>query len=108
MKWEGVEKPIDFNLEMVLAEIVLTFCGKSPPQEIYLKTWNSEKKTENKSKAKGLINYIDFPFRPVGAVIEQHPVEKNEIKMWKKKNCFEWFHFFMFGKWEKNRSTKPT
>ena len=53
MKREGVEKPIDFNLEMVLAEIVLTFCGKSPPQEIYLKTWNSEKKTEKKLKAKG-------------------------------------------------------
>ena len=88
-----MEKPIDFNLEMVLAEIVLTLCGKSPPQEIYLKTWNSEKKTENKSKAKGLINYIDFPFGPVGAVIEQHPVE-NEIKMWKKKNCFEWFQFW--------------
>ena len=48
-----MEKPIDFNLEMVLAEIVLTFCGKSPPQEIYLKSWNSEKKTGNKSKAKG-------------------------------------------------------
>ena len=78
-----MEKPIDFNLEMVLAEIVLTFCGKSPPQEIYLKTCKSEKKTENKSKAKGLINYIDFPFGPVGAVIEQHPVE-NEIKIWKK------------------------
>ena len=87
-----MEKPIDFNLEMVLAEIVLTFCGKSPPQEIYLKSWNSQKKTENKSKAKGLVNYIDFPFGPVGAVIEQHPVEK-EIKIWKKKNCFEWFQF---------------
>ena len=88
-----MEKPIDFNLEMVLAEIVLTFCGKSPPQEIYLKTWNSEKKTENKSKAKGLINYIDFPFRPVGAVIEQHPVEKNEIKMWKKRIALNGFIF---------------
>ena len=75
-----MEKPIDFNLDMVLAEIVLTFCGKSPPHEIYLKTWNSEKKTENTLKAKGLINYIDFPFGPVGAVIKQHPVE-NEIKM---------------------------
>ena len=75
-----MEKPIDFNLDMVLAEIVLTFCGKSPPQEIYLKTCNSEKKTENKSKAKELENYIDFPFGPVGAVIEQHPVE-NDIKM---------------------------
>ena len=76
--------------------IVLTFCGKSPPHEIYLKTWNSEKKTENKLKAKGLINYIDFPFGPVGAVIKQHPVE-NKIKMWKMNvECF-----FMFGKWKK-------
>ena len=98
-----MEKPIDFNLEMVLAQIVLTFCGKSPPQEIYLKSWNSEKKTGNKSKAKGLINYIDFPFGPVGAVIEQHPVE-NEIKIWKKGIALNGFNFLIFGKCEKMSS----
>ena len=68
---------------------------------IYLKSCNSEKKTENKSKAKELENYIDFPFGPVGAVIEQHPVE-NEIKMWKERIALNGFNFLMFGKCEKN------